>query len=252
VRVCATVGATPARVWSSLLTCTTRHIGGGATRVCALGSRCVARGRGVRPGSRCATQVHPSPRCALEVCHGRGEGGTPCPTWSANDSEGTTKAAPPGRGARAPHHVHQRGAPTAPKGPKAAPRPPGGGGPPPPPFLPPPAPPPPPFLPFPLVDHKTRATHGGLGLPMVGLWNACACGQAVAVGCGVCDTPELWRGAAGQSVCACTRVCWCRQIFTYIQEETPPGRPYAVWALLPPSPRSRHTRDYNYNCVVNY
>jgi len=29
----------------------------------------------------------------------------------------------------------------------------------------------------------------------------------VAVGCGVCDTPELWRGAAG--LCTCTRVCWC-------------------------------------------
>jgi len=33
-----------------------------------------------------------------------------------------------------------------------------------------------------------------------------ACGQAV--GCGVCDMPELWRGAAGRGpVCACTRVC---------------------------------------------
>jgi len=30
-----------------------------------------------------------------------------------------------------------------------------------------------------------------------------ACGQAV--GCGVCDTPELWRGAAG----LCTRVRAC-------------------------------------------
>jgi len=30
-----------------------------------------------------------------------------------------------------------------------------------------------------------------------------ACGQAV--GCGVCDTPELWRGAAG--LCARVRVC---------------------------------------------
>jgi len=33
--------------------------------------------------------------------------------------------------------------------------------------------------------------------------------------CGVCDTPELWRGAA-DAVCACTRVCWCRRMFTYI------------------------------------
>jgi len=75
-----------------------------------------------------------------------------------------------------------------------------------------------------------------------------ACGQAV--GCGVCDTPELWRGAAGLCarvcacagaaeslqtyihtwmqakthlcreavgpVCACMRVCWCRRIFTNI------------------------------------
>jgi len=30
-----------------------------------------------------------------------------------------------------------------------------------------------------------------------------------AVGCGVCDTPELWRGAAG--LCAPIRACWfCR------------------------------------------
>jgi len=41
-----------------------------------------------------------------------------------------------------------------------------------------------------------RATYGGLcGMP--------ACGQAV--GCGVCDTPELWRGAAG--LCARVRAC---------------------------------------------
>jgi len=43
---------------------------------------------------------------------------------------------------------------------------------------------------------QTRATYGGLcGMP--------ACGQAV--GCGVCDTPELWRGAAG--LCARVRAC---------------------------------------------
>jgi len=31
----------------------------------------------------------------------------------------------------------------------------------------------------------------------------------------VCDTPELWRGAAG--LCARVRTCcWCRRIFTYI------------------------------------
>jgi len=42
-----------------------------------------------------------------------------------------------------------------------------------------------------------------------------ACGQAV--GCGVCDMPELWRGAAG--LCARVRacaVCWCRRIVTCI------------------------------------
>jgi len=43
---------------------------------------------------------------------------------------------------------------------------------------------------------QTKATHGGLcGMP--------ACGQAV--GCGVYDTPELWRGTAG--LCARVRVC---------------------------------------------
>ena len=43
---------------------------------------------------------------------------------------------------------------------------------------------------------QTRATYGGLcGMP--------ACGQAM--GCDVCDTPELWRGAAG--LCARVRTC---------------------------------------------
>jgi len=43
---------------------------------------------------------------------------------------------------------------------------------------------------------QTRATYGGLcGMP--------ACGQAV--GCGVCDMPELWRGPAG--LCARVRAC---------------------------------------------
>jgi len=61
-----------------------------------------------------------------------------------------------------------------------------------------------------LFATQTRATYGSLcGMP--------ACGQAV--GCGVSDTPELWRGAAG--LC-CVRVyarvcwCWCRRICTYI------------------------------------
>ena len=49
------------------------------------------------------------------------------------------------------------------------------------------------------VDHTDYGCylHGGrlCGMP--------ACGQAV--GCGVCDTPELWRGAAG--LCARIRAC---------------------------------------------
>jgi len=53
----------------------------------------------------------------------------------------------------------------------------------------------------------TGATYGGLcGMP--------ACGQAV--GCGVCDTPELWCGAAGLCARVRTRVCRCRRTFTYI------------------------------------
>jgi len=43
---------------------------------------------------------------------------------------------------------------------------------------------------------QTRAIYGGLcGIP--------SCGQAVK--CGVCNTPELWRGAAG--LCARARAC---------------------------------------------
>jgi len=54
---------------------------------------------------------------------------------------------------------------------------------------------------------QTRATYGGLcGMP--------ACGQAV--GCGVCDTPELWCGAAG--LCARVRACAgaAESLHTYI------------------------------------
>jgi len=59
-------------------------------------------------------------------------------------------------------------------------------------LLPPPPPPPPP----PWSITQTRATYCGLcGMP--------ACGQAVK--CGVCDTPELWCGAAG--LCARVRAC---------------------------------------------
>jgi len=50
--------------------------------------------------------------------------------------------------------------------------------------------------------------YGGLcGMP--------ACGQAVE--CGVCDTPELWRGAAG--LCARVRACAgaADSLYTYTQ-----------------------------------
>jgi len=42
-----------------------------------------------------------------------------------------------------------------------------------------------------------------------------ACGQAISRGMwGLRHAGALWRGAAGM----CTRVCWCRQIFTYIHK----------------------------------
>jgi len=41
---------------------------------------------------------------------------------------------------------------------------------------------------------------------------------AHAVGCSVCDTPELGRRGP---VCACMRMCWCRRIFTYIHTYRP-------------------------------
>jgi len=48
----------------------------------------------------------------------------------------------------------------------------------------------------------------------IGLSGMPACGQAV--GCGVCDTPELWRGAAG--LCARVRACAgaAESLHTYI------------------------------------
>ena len=54
---------------------------------------------------------------------------------------------------------------------------------------------------------QTRATYGGL-------CGMTACGQAV--GCGVCDTPELWRCAAG--LCARVRACAgaAESLHTYI------------------------------------
>jgi len=44
-----------------------------------------------------------------------------------------------------------------------------------------------------------------------------ACGQAVR--CGVCDTPELWRGAAGlcARVCACAGAAESLHTYTYIE-----------------------------------
>ena len=66
----------------------------------------------------------------------------------------------------------------------------------------PPAPPPPLWS-----ATQTRATDAGLcGMP--------ACGQAV--GCGVCDTSELWRGAAGLCACICACAGGAESLRTYI------------------------------------
>jgi len=48
------------------------------------------------------------------------------------------------------------------------------------------------------------------------LFSACGCGQAV--GCGVCDTPKLWCGAAG--LCARVRACAgaAESLHTHIHE----------------------------------
>jgi len=48
-----------------------------------------------------------------------------------------------------------------------------------------------------------------------------ACGQAV--GCGVCDTPELWCGAAG--LCARVRACAgaAESLHTYIHKKSSGG-----------------------------
>jgi len=78
-------------------------------------------------------------------------------------------------------------------------------------FLP---PPPPPLW----SATQTRTTYGSLrGMP--------ACGQAM--GCGVCDTPELWRGATG----LCARVCACagaaESAYTYIHT-LQPGSPLTL------------------------
>ena len=74
---------------------------------------------------------------------------------------------------------------------------------------PPPLPsPPPPFW----SATQTRAIYGGMcGIP--------ACGQAV--GLGVCETLELWRGAAG--LCARVRACAgaAEYLHTYIHTSLP-------------------------------
>jgi len=50
-----------------------------------------------------------------------------------------------------------------------------------------------------------------------GLCGMPACGQAV--GCGVCDTPELWCGAAG----LCARIRACAGAATYIHTDIVPS-----------------------------
>jgi len=73
-----------------------------------------------------------------------------------------------------------------------------------------------------------------------------ACGQAV--GCGVCDMPELWRGAAG--LCARVRACAgaAESLHTYIYvpqvPSTPRNPPHPPAHIRPPHPRpdySGHT-----------
>jgi len=59
-----------------------------------------------------------------------------------------------------------------------------------------------------------------------------ACGQAV--GCGVCDMPELWRGAAG--LCARVRACAgaAKSLDTYIHScMLHPLRHFVTQGLLP-------------------
>ena len=64
-----------------------------------------------------------------------------------------------------------------------------------------------------------------------------ACGQAVI--CGVCDTPELWRGAA--RLCARVRACAgaAESLHTYIHTlptPTHPGSSYSANHTSPPPP----------------
>jgi len=56
--------------------------------------------------------------------------------------------------------------------------------------------------------------------------------------CGVCDTPELWRGAAGLNArvraCAGTAECECfKYIHTYVSS---PSRQRSRWRMAPPPP----------------
>jgi len=70
---------------------------------------------------------------------------------------------------------------------------------------------------------QTKAVYGGLcGMP--------ACGQAV--GCGVCDTPELWRGAVG--LCARVRACAgaAESLHTYIHTRTLGSAPCACFFIF--------------------
>jgi len=85
-------------------------------------------------------------------------------------------------------------------------------------FLPPPPPPPLPPPPF-WSATQTRATYGDLcGMP--------DCGQTVGLWClrHAGALALAWRRGP---VCACTRVCWCRRIFTYIHTGLYSCRPLA-------------------------
>ena len=84
---------------------------------------------------------------------------------------------------------------------------------------------------------QTRATYGGLcGMP--------ACEQAV--GCGVCDTPELWCGAAG--LCARVRACAgaAESLHTYIHLY------YTILLLCSSGSAALETKKYKYNYIKHH
>jgi len=59
------------------------------------------------------------------------------------------------------------------------------------------------FFSFTQQCHDLLWLHGSMVVFLLVMCGMPAYGQAV--GCGVCDTPELWRGAAG--LCARVRAC---------------------------------------------